>query len=450
MDITFNERDEFNRQEIAKKILKLLNSDIEISPMVIDGDWGVGKTEFCYKLINYIKEHAKKSNEIIYIDAFKADHSDNPLITIISAILKTIPEGKGKKKFLQKVLPVVRHTTKACLKASVSHVLRQDFAEVVDDFDKDIQKTSETAIDALVELRLKDQTEAEKNLQALQKSLCDRAKETPLMIFVDELDRCRPNFAVDFLEVIKHTFNIENINFVLVTNKEQLKASINHCYGDKVDASRYLDKFIKFTFELPTTFNTSRYSSENVSLKHYKGLINKSNILEGKGLLEKYCIQIIEKISILNYLSLREIETLVRNMEIYTILADNDLLNFAKRPGLPTCTLMGIIIYSVSPDMAKSFLINKINIEDICNLFGVKDFEDIEKNKYLIQVICGDLYKRAYYKKELYNISKDNYLLIEKKLGDAFSMVLSYGYNEDCFDYCLDAIKVLNLDERKQ
>ena len=65
---------------------------------------------------------------------------------------------------------------------------------------------------------------------ALQGVLEKIVQSTPLIIFIDELDRCRPDFAIKMLENIKHIFDIERLQFVLVTNTNQIKASINHCY----------------------------------------------------------------------------------------------------------------------------------------------------------------------------------------------------------------------------
>ena len=101
-------RDEFQREPVAAKVISLLVSDAQVSPMVIDGDWGTGKTEFCHKLINKFKaEHG--SYRIVYVDAFKADHADNPLMTILAEVLKLLPEGDQRKGFIQKALPVIRY-----------------------------------------------------------------------------------------------------------------------------------------------------------------------------------------------------------------------------------------------------------------------------------------------------------------------------------------------------
>lgn len=251
-------RDEFNRKPIAEKIIKLLISDIDLSPMIIDGDWGTGKSEFCHKLIN--KFRAEHDNaQILYIDAFQADHADNPLMTIIAEIMRLIPDEQKKKGFLKKALPVIRYGTKALLKAGVSHIMKESADDIADGFEKEIQDAANTAIDATVTALLKDHEKAENNLKALQALLTELAKDNPILIFIDELDRCRPDFSVNMLEVIKHTFNVENVKFVLVTNTIQLKAAINHAYGESIDASRYLDKFIKFTIQLPNKIITQNF-----------------------------------------------------------------------------------------------------------------------------------------------------------------------------------------------
>ena len=70
-------------------------------------------------------------------------------------------------------------------------------------------------------------------------------KANRLLIFIDELDRCKPLFAVSLLERIKHYFDNPNITFVFSTNLSELQNTIRNLYGDQFSASRYLDKFFK-------------------------------------------------------------------------------------------------------------------------------------------------------------------------------------------------------------
>lgn len=89
-------------------------------------------------------------------------------------------------------------------------------------------------------------------LQSIVKKLCNAGQHAPLIIMVDELDRCRPDFAIALLEDIKHLFSVEGVVFVLAVEKEQLKKCINATYGlNRKGAHTYLGKFIDMTLELP-------------------------------------------------------------------------------------------------------------------------------------------------------------------------------------------------------
>ena len=259
LPVSFEFRDEFNRKNIAEKVINLLRSDIEVSPLVVDGTWGLGKTEFCHKLICLMKE--EETHNLIYVDAFKADHADEPLLTVLAKVLETLPESDEKNSLMNKAMPALRFGLKVGGKALVSHFLRQDADSIAGDFEEEVKQVADKAIDASVESLLKDHIEAEKNLKALQEALKAVADQKPIVLFIDELDRCRPDFAVLMLETIKHTFDIDGVQFVLVTNTNQLKASIHHCYGTSIDAQRYLDKFLKFTFTLPNTTNRNQQSA---------------------------------------------------------------------------------------------------------------------------------------------------------------------------------------------
>ncbi|XQF92173.1 KAP family P-loop NTPase fold protein [Pseudoalteromonas espejiana] len=194
MNNTFESRDEFHRKPVAENMIKLLSSSLDVSPMMLDGSWGTGKSEFCQKTINLFK--LKDTHHLIYVDAFKADHVGEPLVTLLSEIIKLLPE-KEQPGFIKKIIPATKFGLKTGGKAFVGHILRQDFASVADDYDKDIQKAADKAIDATVESIIKDQVQAEKNLTSLKDAISKVAEEKAIVFFVDELDRCKPSFAVD-------------------------------------------------------------------------------------------------------------------------------------------------------------------------------------------------------------------------------------------------------------
>ena len=97
---------------------------------------------------------------------------------------------------------------------------------------------------------VKEHIELEEKIQEFLQNLSSE-KEERLVIFVDELDRCRPDFAVQLLERIKHYFDLENITFVFSVNCEQLVHTIQKFYGENFDAGRYLGRFFDQVVPLP-------------------------------------------------------------------------------------------------------------------------------------------------------------------------------------------------------
>lgn len=380
MDIstkTFDDRDEFQRRNIAEKAIKLLKSDIDISPMVIDGSWGTGKTEFCHKFINLMKED--ETHSIIYIDAFKADHVDEPLMTVLVEIIKTLPEDSRRESFIKKVLPAVRFGVKALAKAGVSHLLRQDFADVAEDFTDEIEEVTDKAIDATAELILKEHVEAEKNLKTLQAALTEIASNSPIVIFIDELDRCRPSFAIDMLEIIKHTFDVENVSFVLITNTQQIKASINHCYGQAVDAQRYLDKFIKFRFELSSELERSSNLPILAASNHFFKLAKDKNCLPNKFLGSSYFRKAIDHLIRHQALSLREIETLILHIQIVQALSNNKTFADEIYIGVILLRLIGVMLVCYRPEIIIQIRKGIIDAQLLGEFLGVEKTPFLEE-----------------------------------------------------------------------
>jgi hypothetical protein len=368
--LTFDQRDEFNRRSIAGKTISLLTSDIEVSPLIIDGDWGTGKSEFCHKLIN-LMEVCHPDYQLIYVDAYKADHVDEPLLTLLAEIMKLVPKGLQQKSFFKKVLPTLKFGLKAGGKGVVGHLLKQDFTDVADDFDKEIKQISDKIIDSSVESLLKGHVEASKNLQALQSALTELAKDKPITIFVDELDRCRPDYAVAILETIKHVFDVENVQFVLVTNSTQLRASINHCYGSEVNAQRYLDKFVGFSFVLPELVQS--HSNQLVAIAHYLNLIQSSETMRNSQLDQDSTFGLMKHIIKVNSFSLREIETLVKHIEIYQVFSEGNGVDSQTESLYKLLRIFGIVIFCFKPELKKSLMAGIIDGKELTLLLGCKE-----------------------------------------------------------------------------
>ena len=405
LEKTFDTHDEFNRKPIAENIIRLLTSPIDLSPMVIDGGWGTGKTEFCQKLIR-LMEQQQLNYQPVYIDAFRSDHSGEPLLALLAEIIKTCtPEdtdgqpSEKRKNITRKVARAAGFVMKTVAKAAVGHVLKQNTDDLAEEFQQimndgqDADSLAETvtdaaatiashSIDTTVEALLKEQIEAEKNLETLKDTLKGLAADKPIILFIDELDRCRPDYAVDMLEVIKHVFDIENVKVVLVTNTKQLRAAINHRYGAEVDAQKYLDKFLKYSFALPEKV-VAQFEEERalVSVKYFKQLIRESRMASGlQGLIEErnVTINFISDMVERNNLSLRETERLVRFLEIYHSLSGGLGGDFIWQYVLLRIT--GVFIFCFYPNLMDDINKNCAYSRDFAQIFNIQSLSNIPKN----------------------------------------------------------------------
>lgn len=129
----------------------------------------------------------------------------------------------------------------------------------------DIEKAYEEEISKLAESYAKDSIDkyekSKSNISIfrdrLQQFVQDvisskNGEKFPLLFFIDELDRCRPNYALELLEKIKHLFNIEGLVFVLALDKNQIGNSIKSLYGQGMNVDGYLRRFIDLDYRLPS------------------------------------------------------------------------------------------------------------------------------------------------------------------------------------------------------
>ena len=366
-NITFDTRDEYKRAQTADGIKKLLsNETLNITRLLINGEWGEGKTEFCHKLLN----HFGDNYHLVYIDAFASDSVDNPLLTVTAEIAKLIPQGKTRTRFVKKALPACKVGLKTAGKAAVSWAFKQSTDSISDDFEKELQKGAEQLSDLAVESVLKEQIEAEKSISSLCAALellTEGENGKPLIICVDEFDRCRPPYAISMLETIKHAFDQDKVHFIFCANKEVLEQSIRHHYGVD-DASRYLDKFIDFSIELPRSEQVApgrEFEFRRVSIQPLRSELEKYNLTQVSQLFTmstgrpSFMIEILERVPTF---TLRDAEKLARNI---AILSEIQSINW-NDDYYPFLNMLGIFAYT----------------------FYKTDFENLEKAEYSQELIC--------------------------------------------------------------
>lgn len=256
--------DVLNRKKYASFLTAYLESKNESFVINITAPWGSGKTFF---LKNW-HEDIKLNHPAVYFNAWENDYSNDPLVSIISCINKQIipllPENTERihtaKKFLLKSGAILKKLLPIIVKGAVSKVISE---EGVDDALTEITSGHEESI---TELSSKFAEELLSSHEAISSSIDDfkntvellikevtkeSSYKSPLFVFIDELDRCRPIYSIELLERIKHIFNIPEVIFVVATDTEQLSHSVKAIYGEGFNGQLYLRRFFDQIYTLP-------------------------------------------------------------------------------------------------------------------------------------------------------------------------------------------------------
>ncbi|MDQ7069378.1 MAG: P-loop NTPase fold protein, partial [Rhodobacterales bacterium] len=184
-------------------------------------------------------------------------------------------------------------------------------------------------------------------------------KPRKIVIVIDELDRCRPDYALSLLEVIKHFFAVPHVHFVLGVNLAELQNSVRARYGAGIDAAKYLQKFVQVTLKMNA--GESQTGIVNAGARYFDYLRRQP---EYKGVLTGEILRYLERMAFSNQISLREAERLISLTILcpYKGMHDNDLERFA---------LAGLLILSVSrPDWIARIRQEGLSAEAPLNYFG--------------------------------------------------------------------------------
>ncbi|WP_368216584.1 P-loop NTPase fold protein [Aeromonas sp. R2-3] len=223
----------------------------------LNAEWGAGKTWFIKRWYMELKAHYPT----VYIDAWQQDFSDDPLLTVISSIIDQLRDATGNKVAIpdgikSKLLGLLKVGGKLVLKSAIKKAGWEDndFSVEGEDADKLVDtlcSNHKERYESIQYLKQEIRQWVEAAVSANLDQLDGQGRlDYPAFILIDELDRCRPSYAVEMLETIKHIFDIRGVVFVLATDTEQLQHAIKVIYGDGFDAESYLGRFFHRRFTL--------------------------------------------------------------------------------------------------------------------------------------------------------------------------------------------------------
>ena len=242
--------DLLHRKEEIENLSPLLLNMAGPFVFSIDSPWGTGKTTFIKLWRSWLQSQEVSS---IYFNAWESDYTEDPLVALVSELDKwvlsrgseTAADGAWKKA--KSLLPgIAKSTAVAAAKAATFGGLdiEKEYEKVAADIAGGVANDLVDSFNIQSEAIRVFKGKIEETLSELGGS------QNNIIIFIDELDRCRPSYAIQLLERIKHLFNIDRLVFVLSTDFDQLSHSICAIYGNNFDARKYLQRFIDLDYSL--------------------------------------------------------------------------------------------------------------------------------------------------------------------------------------------------------
>lgn len=352
------------RNSLSKQISEMLEKIEDPLVVALDGRWGTGKSYFLKRWVAAHTVQNKGKGQTLYFDAFAHDYLSDPLVALVGALSERFERNsKSKitklKKTASKFLKPATRLTLSIATVGATTVL----SDVGDVIAKAIEDESKKALEDLWK-REQGRHEAMKEFHNAIKALTegsDESERKPLIIVIDELDRCRPDYALEVLEVIKHFFAVPRVHFILGVNLLALENSVKARYGIEMDASSYLRKFLSVTVNLPKNIGDQQKTS---SILAYVDYLGKS--MEISPYLLGEIRQQIRILSRENEISIRDVGKIMSRANLLPEDAKGENLYQGWR--MVAVTLL--ITMEIRPDYVQKFLSKTISERELSSYFG--------------------------------------------------------------------------------
>ncbi len=372
----FGDEDLLNLEEFAERLEKFINVEhnyIEDSLVIsLNSKFGSGKSTFLQMWKNRLENKPNSLDlppKIIMINAWESDYYGDPLFSLISALSSFLKNDPTKANQL---IDAVKNVGWFAISAGsqmskkftgIDPVASGDLAEK-----KKIQREGQDAFYANSFLKFEERKNAMTILKKTIKELFGQDDQRTF-ILVDELDRCRPDYSISFLETIKHIFDIKGIVFIIAVDRKQLESSAIAAFGEGLDFPEYYRKFVHREVNLPQPDENSYKSLSQTYVDYY---LQRDN--------ERYCMMNVDKRNIQNITSLitafkltpRQIQEIFRILghSFETNRDDKGKIKWTLASGTILMSILRIAEPQIYEDLGNQKLNFKIAGEFFHNLLG--------------------------------------------------------------------------------
>ncbi|MBD5164578.1 P-loop NTPase fold protein [Helicobacter sp.] len=390
------ENDKLNREIIANRLTSILKS-AETSPqgliLALNAQWGNGKTTFIKMWKNMLDKDYKIPN--LYFSAWEEDYTKEPLIAVLGELNRYLTKNKIQNENFNQAVESVQKIFKRILPTLLKISVKGLFNKIGIDNEL-LQEASQAFTEESAKTLIEDYSKEKECLTQLKENLTKvfevtgAKEEQPFIIFIDEIDRCRPTYAIEMLENIKHLFGIPNLVFVISIDKAQLSKSIQAIYG-QIDTENYLRRFFDLEVALP-----------NPSLQDFCSYLQEELDIKTKTSLSD--------IFITNNFTLRELQKIAPQIKLAGVYFQNQGIDMRRAIFILLLKIYKPDLYSQIPNITDTKGVMEIIEKLVCK-------DDILNEEFLIEYI-----------KTTYSVCKN-----------AFSRDSNFLHNPH--DYCYDNIK---------
>ena len=344
--------DLLNNRARAEALTHLIGHAQTPYVLSIDAQWGNGKTTFLNMLIQHLRNDGFG---VIAFNAWENDFTDNPFTTLAGEIVRQT-KSFGRASMTERAGELAKAAAPIAIEVGAgitSAIFTGNVPGLVGNIGRGILRALRlfgqydpiSKYDATTQgvCRFKSA------LKATAKEMASQHEGKPMVVAIDELDRCRPDYAIRFIEAIKHLFNTEDVVFVVTTNIDQMAHTVKAVYGQTFDAEEYLNRFfdlpIKLTYPDLGDFISNR--THDIAT-HWIGLERISTEEGNFGQLPPSLQRMPEEMQTANHLlvgychtsqiSLRRIDKVTNRIRLIL-----DLLGYIHSTAVVTITIVSII-----------------------------------------------------------------------------------------------------------
>lgn len=275
--------DRLGYRDIALSFTNLIKSINDSKVLSIEAGFGRGKTFFRKAWAGHLEQQGEV---VVEIDVLQSDHSGDPLITLLGALVEKLPKkSKGKAEAAlssAKRLGALgaRTVAKAVLRSGADEVIDalsakaidslSDFealADLINEVGDEMSKAAEQLIMTQMAAEKVRKEELPEQLRNLREEITKHFDNSRIVIIIDELDRCHPEYTISFLEAIKSIFNQEGFIFCLMINPNYLEKIAEKRFGASTEDEKYLDKFVDIRLRLEPKLEKLKDAAYNLTLE---------------------------------------------------------------------------------------------------------------------------------------------------------------------------------------